>query len=152
MIESRGGRPICVLIDSRSYIIFLTLFRGRRGASKALRWRHRNETASDRREPVCNKSGTFFCSDHSSDVSWRASSNNCSISILSPDAIPPRIHFFEIFGFSGTHLDGKGRKVEILFRRRSYIRMTALLATDMPVERRSLDLLLGPREVLRSDD
>ena len=30
--------------------------------------------------------------------------------------------------------------------------MTALFATDMPVERRSLDLLLGPREVLRSDD
>ena len=98
------------------------------------------------------KVGHFFCSDHSSDVSWRASSNNCSISILSPDAIPPRIHFFEIFGFSGTHLDGKGRKVEILFRRRSHICMTALFATDMPVERRSLDLLLGPREVVRSDD
>ena len=34
MIESRGGRSIYVLIDSRSYIIFLTLFRGRRGASQ----------------------------------------------------------------------------------------------------------------------
>ena len=34
MIESRGGRLICVLTDSRSDIIFLTLFRGRRGASQ----------------------------------------------------------------------------------------------------------------------
>ena len=34
MIESCGGRPICVLIDSRSYIIFFSLFRGRRGASQ----------------------------------------------------------------------------------------------------------------------